>query len=99
MSGITFDDTIFARDSELTDSLVFHELVHVIQWDRLGVENFLLAYGVGLMQSGYEKSPLERIAYLMEASFERGAVPPDVMAVVNEQADNVWNQVEPILGE
>ena len=41
-----------AEGLPLTESLCCHELVHVVQWDRLGVDRFLLAYGIGLVQSG-----------------------------------------------
>jgi hypothetical protein len=58
--GITFDNTYFLRQGLERESLHFHELVHVIQWQRLGVERFLLAYGIGLAQFGYENGPLEK---------------------------------------
>ena len=66
MEGITYKSTFFINRFHQTESLCFHELVHVIQWERLGVDNFLLAYGVGLRQSGYldyRNSPLEDMAY------------------------------------
>jgi hypothetical protein len=44
--GITFKSTFFV----VGDRLQFHELVHVVQWARLGVDRFLLAYGLGLLQ-------------------------------------------------
>jgi hypothetical protein len=54
-SGITFKNTYFLRNAEATsESLHFHEMVHVVQWSRLGVERFLLAYGIGLAQFDYE---------------------------------------------
>ena len=49
-AGITFKDTLFLQDGQTSESLHFHELVHVVQWARLGVDNFLLAYGIGLVQ-------------------------------------------------
>ena len=79
MDGITYVDTFFINHLRQTESLHFHELVHVVQWERLGVDNFLLAYGVGLMQSGdlyqtfedvYLNSPLEQMAYSLQAGFE-----------------------------
>ena len=50
MGGVTYKDTFFVNNLNRTESLHFHELIHVIQWETLGVDNFLLAYGVGLMQ-------------------------------------------------
>jgi hypothetical protein len=44
MDGITYVDKFFINHLRQTESLHFHELVHVVQWERLGVDNFLLAY-------------------------------------------------------
>lgn len=60
--GVTYRDTFFVRRGHLTESLCCHELVHAVQWNRLGVDRFLLAYGMGLLQSGYLESPLEAMA-------------------------------------
>ena len=43
MAGITYKDTFFVNHVDQSESLHFHELVHVVQWERLGVDNFLLA--------------------------------------------------------
>jgi hypothetical protein len=53
LAGITYRNTFFIDHRHQTESLFFHELVHVVQWERLCVDNFLLAYGVGLLQYGY----------------------------------------------
>ena len=82
-SGITFKDTYFVDENRATDeSLHFHELVHVIQWQRLGVEKFLLAYAAGLISHGYRNSPLEAMAYDLQARFDRNGPPFDVVASV-----------------
>jgi len=91
-SGITFRDTFFLQQGETSESLHFHELVHIVQWERLGVDNFLLAYGLGLLSFGYERSPLEQIAYVLQGSFDHGAVPPSLVAVIEQQTDVVWQQ-------
>jgi hypothetical protein len=39
MDGITYKNTFFINHLHLTESLCFHELVHVIQWERLGVRS------------------------------------------------------------
>jgi hypothetical protein len=58
--GITFKNMYFLRIAEAADEgLHFHEMVHVIQWARLGVERFLLTYGIGLAEFGYEHCPPE----------------------------------------
>ncbi len=40
-SGITYHDVYFLRCDEACPALNFHELVHVVQYRRLGVERFL----------------------------------------------------------
>lgn len=72
--GITYLDTYFVRsDHAHIESLHFHELVHVIQWRRLGPERFLALYAEGLERFGYYDSPLEKMAYGFQGRFEREA--------------------------
>jgi hypothetical protein len=96
--GITFKSTLFVVRGRESEALYFHELVHVVQWARLGVDKFVLAYGVGLLEFGYENSPLEKMAYTLEEEFKRGRVPRDLVRVIEEGADNVWDQAAAILG-
>jgi hypothetical protein len=96
--GITFKNTFFVVDGCQTLRLQFHELVHTVQWARLGVDRFLLAYGFGLLQYGYEQSPLEKMAYSLEQQFERGPLPKDLVRVIEDGSDAAWNQVAPIFG-
>jgi hypothetical protein len=96
--GITFRDTFFLRQGRTSEELYFHELVHVVQWARLGVDNFLLAYGLGLLLFGYHDSPLERMAYTLEQDFERGTLPPKLVRVIEERTDAIWNQAATIVG-
>jgi hypothetical protein len=71
--GITFKDTFFVRRGcEDSETLFFHELAHVLQWRRLGVNRFLALYGLGLLQHDYFNSPLERMAFALQARFEKG---------------------------
>jgi len=65
-AGITYKDTFCLQEGQNSESIHFHELVHVVQWARLGADNFLLAYGVGLVQFGYTHSPLEQMAYSLQ---------------------------------
>lgn len=46
----------------LTDreSIHFHELVHVVQWSALGVDEFLLTYALGVAQSDISKALSKR---------------------------------------
>jgi hypothetical protein len=79
--GITYLNTYFVRaDQSHSESLHFHELVHVIQWRLLGPEKFLALYAEGLERFGYRKSPLERVAFSLQRRFERGAQPFSVEA-------------------
>lgn len=79
--GITYLDTYFVRaDHAHIESLHFHELVHVIQWRRLGPERFLALYADGLERYGYRNSPLEMMAYELQDRFERGQQPFTVEA-------------------
>ncbi|MFC1562312.1 hypothetical protein ACFL4Q_04880 [candidate division KSB1 bacterium] len=96
-AGITFKDTIFLQAGQSTESLHFHELVHVVQWARLDADNFLLAYGVGLLNFGYEKSPLEQMAYSLQYDFELDALPQDLVPIIEGKTDAVWSQVAPIV--
>jgi hypothetical protein len=99
LAGITFKDTFFVNQEHCTESLHFHELIHVIQWERLGVDNFLLAYGLGLMQFGYQNSPLEQMAYSLQGNFENGANANNIVELVQKQTDSIWSQVEPLLNQ
>jgi hypothetical protein len=96
--GITFKNTFFVVKGREFESLHFHELVHVVQWSRLGVDNFLLSYGLGLLQFGYEQSPLEQMAYSLQQLFERGSVPNDLVRIIERGTDEVWKQVAQVVG-
>jgi len=79
--GITYLNTFFVRADEAhSESLHFHELVHVIQWRLLGPEKFLALYADGLERFGYRNSPLEEMAYKFQDRFDREAQPFNVEA-------------------
>jgi hypothetical protein len=90
LAGVTYKDTFFVSAGQQRESLYFHELVHVAQWDRLGVDNFLLAYAIGLFQHGYQQSPLEQMAYQLQAAFDQQRVPRNLVEFINEQTDRAW---------
>jgi hypothetical protein len=74
--GITYLDTFFVRpDHSQDEALHFHELVHVVQWRRLGPELFLQVYADGLEKSGYRESFLERMAFDLEERFRSAKEP------------------------
>lgn len=77
--GITYNDMYFLTcEAYLCEATHFHELVHVVQWDELGVERFLTVYGIGLLTAGYRQSPLEKMAYDLQRDFAQGHPLQDV---------------------
>jgi hypothetical protein len=96
-AGITYKDTFFLQQGQNSESLHFHELVHVVQWERLGVDNFLLAYGVGLVQFGYKNSPLEQMAYSLQQAFDNDSLPGDLISFIEKSTDAIWADVAPAL--
>lgn len=76
IAGITYGDTILVdhhapASGPSWDRLVFHELVHVVQYDILGVDTFIDQYLRGWAAAGYRYAgiPLEQDAYAIEAMF------------------------------
>lgn len=69
MTAITFVDTVVSHEP-FNDRLLFHELVHVVQYEKLGLEGFAAKYVRGFLSGGsYEAIPLERNAYELDARF------------------------------
>lgn len=99
IAGMTYRDTLFLNEPHSTESLYFHELVHVIQWETLGDHKFLLAYGMGLMQFGYHGSPLEKMAYALQSAFEQDTLPTNFIDQIRQDADCIWNDVASIVSD
>jgi hypothetical protein len=75
MAGITFQDTILLSQAQPIANpigLLFHELVHVVQYDALGVGEFARQYVLGFAAGGFDyfAIPLERTAFECQARFE-----------------------------
>ena len=75
--GITFDDTVLLAAASLTPNgapqrLLFHEMVHVVQYRLLGIEEFARRYVTGWAENGFDyyRIPLERDAYELDARFD-----------------------------
>jgi len=98
LDGITYKDTYFIQGSNQSEGLHFHELVHVVQWRRLGENNFLLAYGAGLYQFGYKNSPLERMASDLQSEFETDSLRSGLVDIIHSRTDAVWGEVAQISG-
>ena len=50
--AITFDDVVVFHDP-LTPQLIFHEMVHVVQYRLLGIDEFARLYVRGYLHGGY----------------------------------------------
>ena len=89
--GITYQNTYFVQASAATsESLHFHELVHVIQWQHLGADRFLVAYALGyLMAGGDRANPLEVMAYDLQGRFDQNVTPFDVEALTRRNIDAI----------
>jgi hypothetical protein len=81
MAAITFDDVVVFHEP-LTPQLIFHELVHVVQYRLLGIAEFARLYVRGYLHGGYEGTPLETCAYELDGRFIMGSVGFDVEAEV-----------------
>jgi hypothetical protein len=97
LHGVTYKDTFFIDKRHGSEILHFHELVHVVQWDLLKIDNFLLAYGIGLMQFEYKKSPLEKMAYSLQDDFKDGLLHMDTVDIIRRKTSEIWNEVSELL--
>lgn len=94
-AGITYKNTYFIKHQFLSnESLHFHELVHVIQWGYLGVDKFLLAYAMGLVQKGYFESPLEKMAYTHQQMFNDNSSAYSVEDAIKPELDILKQNIE-----
>jgi hypothetical protein len=76
MAAITFVDTVVSHEP-FTDRLLFHELVHVVQYAKLGLPEFAAEYVKGFLRGGsYEAIPLEMNAYELDARFNAAPARP-----------------------
>ena len=83
MAAVTFVDVIVSQQ-EFTPALIFHELVHVVQYQELGLDKFAELYVRGFLETGeYLSIPLERVAYHLEGLFR---LRPDLKIDVEKQA-------------
>jgi hypothetical protein len=82
MAAVTFVDTVVSHQP-LEARLLFHELVHVVQYARLGVAEFAMKYVNGFLSGGsYESIPLEMNAYELDGRF--AAAPTNAFSVASE---------------
>lgn len=82
MAAITFVDTVVSHEP-FTDRLLFHELVHVVQYEKLGFGVFADKYVRGFLSGGfYDDIPLEMNAYELDGRF--AVAPTKDFSVVDE---------------
>jgi len=68
-AAVTFVDVIVSHE-EFTDELLFHELVHVVQYAQLGTRDFATRYVNGFLHGGsYAEIPMEKHAYELEQRY------------------------------
>jgi hypothetical protein len=82
MAAITFVHTVVSHEP-FTERLLFHELVHVVQYEKLGLLEFAANYVGGFLCGGsYEAIPLEMNAYELDAQFAQA--PLECFSVADE---------------
>ena len=87
MAAVTFQDVGLHLEA-LTPRLLFHELVHAVQYRHLGLEGFAERYVNGFLRGGsYLGIPLEKQAYELEARFR--AKPAEGFSVEQDVSERI----------
>jgi hypothetical protein len=83
MAAVTFVDVVVSHGA-MSQRTLFHELVHVVQFRKMGLETFAARYVSGFLSGGgYDGIPLECNAYELDARFAGDPARPfDVAAEV-----------------
>lgn len=87
-SGLALVDTILVSPrSQGSKTLLFHELVHLAQYDFLGLEEYMEGYVDGWAEGGrsYRTIPHERQAFELASRFARGSEPFSVAEAVRAE--------------
>lgn len=83
VNGITYKNTYYVHPRCAGQlRLHFHELVHVVQWNLLGAQDFIERYIKEIQVFGYHDAPLEKMAYALDGHYDRGGNPVDVQNYV-----------------
>jgi len=89
LKAITFQDVVVSFE-ELEPRVVFHELVHAVQYQKLGLKQFAYKYFKGFLTWGaYERIPLEANARLLDEAYAKDpgkpfSVEAEVQKWINE---------------
>ena len=76
-AGITFGDVIMITDAgdsaSMPNSIVFHEMVHLVQFQALGIDEFARRYVTALAWNRFQYMtiPLEMMAFDLQGRFEQ----------------------------
>ena len=71
VAGITYNDTYYVKKEAANElRLHFHELVHVLQWREIGLQGFIERYIREIQDFGYDKAPLEKMAYALDGHYQ-----------------------------
>jgi hypothetical protein len=69
MAAVTFVDVVVSHGF-MSKRTLFHELVHVVQFWKMGLDAFAARYVAGFLSGGgYDGIPLERNAYELDARY------------------------------
>lgn len=75
-AAVTFVDVIVSHEN-FTNSLLFHELVHAVQYALLGTKEFASRYVNGFLKAGsYEANPMEKHAFDLEQRYSANPSQP-----------------------
>lgn len=94
--GITYNDMIYITGENIDEITCFHEMIHVVQWKHLGIEKFIIAYGVLQVLHGYRDNPFEQIAHHYQERLESNALPMNFLEKARQHATETWNSVNPL---
>ncbi len=81
-AAITFGDVILVNREQVpgppSHSVIFHEMVHVVQYDVLGIHEFARTYVTPFIQNrfNYMSIPLESVAFDLQGRFEEWSGDP-----------------------
>jgi hypothetical protein len=95
MAAITYLDTVVFNEP-FTYRVLFHELVHVVQYEKLGLPKFAAKYVKGFLSGGsYDANPLEMNAYELEERFateqtKAFSVAAEVQTWIDRGVSRLW---------
>ncbi len=88
LRAITFMDVVVSYE-ELKPQIQFHELVHAVQYQKLGLKQFANKYFRGFLATGaYESIPLEKNAYALDKAYSQN---PEMPFSVEQEVQNWIN--------